>query len=246
MELTRTHCHKFNKLKIIPKISYFCPVLESEHIQVKKEFKGNFPKYLDWNYDVSGKVIDSDDKLNQGFNNMLLGNSADSTNNHIEALRLIQKLDVDTGKIINPFNYGGDHRYKENFIKRVAQLDNVDRIEILSEFLQFNVYVETLRNCPNEIMNHIRQQAGGNIALSLAMGAKVFLNRKNLFYAFYKSKNTCIYSLNDLHGNPELLSARLKEDEINKNKAVLRSEWSSERITSKSQELVLQILKDQH
>jgi hypothetical protein len=46
----------------------------------------------------------------------------------------------------------------------------------LRDYMDTATYLEILRSCPIVVMNHIRQQAMGNIIMMLWMGARVFLN----------------------------------------------------------------------
>jgi len=70
----------------INRIDYFTPVLKEDYDLVKSSIKDFKPKYIAWNYGAF------QDALTRGLirvdyigNNILIGNSATDTNNHLEA-----------------------------------------------------------------------------------------------------------------------------------------------------------------
>lgn len=222
----------------IPKIEYFAPVLESEHSMIEQQCRGKFPKYIDWNYDVSVDSSNGQNKLKDDANNILLGNSGDPTNNHIEVLRMLDSLGVNDKKIIMPLSYGVSSQYKCELQTAIDQLKLKNNVDMLDSYLTFDAYIEKLKGCSNLVMNHIRQQAGGNILVSMLMGARVFLNDRSPFYHFYKSKGAFIFSLEDLKSDSSLLNKKLDEKEIIQNQKIVESEFSSRRISKKTQDLI--------
>lgn len=74
-------------------------------------------------------------------------------------------------------------------------------------------------------MNHLRQQAGGNISSMLYKGATIFLNRENPFYDFYYDQGVTLFTIDELEANPELINYRLDNDEITLARKVLKSNF---------------------
>lgn len=213
-----------SKKEVLNCIDYFSPVLPSEYTKVKDKY--NIPaKYIRWNYGMNSRFYEdlNGDRLDQSKNNILLGNSATLTNNHIEALKLLSNIDFDIEKIVCPLSYG-DNTYKAYIANYGNQLfDN--KFQPLTEFVSLDKYLKIIHDCPIVIMNHIRQQAGGNISSMLYKGATIFLNRENPFYNFYHDQGVTIFTVDELEENPELINYRLDDDEILHARKVLKSNF---------------------
>lgn len=111
--------------------------------------------------------------------NILLGNSSTPTNNHIEAIDRLAKLDLTGRKVIVPLAYG-DLVYRE-FILKYGREKLGDNFVPLFEFMPHEEYCQLLSSCGVVIMNHLRQQGVGNILIALMSGAKVFLNNTPVY-----------------------------------------------------------------
>jgi len=103
----------------------------------------------------------------------LVGNSADPSNNHIEALeKLLPYKDQDI-KIYVPLSYGD-----QTHAKKVIEQGNDwfgEKFFPMSSFMPFDQYLEFLKGIDIAIFNHKRQQAMGNIITLLGMGKTVYV-----------------------------------------------------------------------
>lgn len=171
-----------NTEKVMNKINYFVPVLYEDYLLVQKEFKNFYPKYLDWNYGTLEEDLIKQD-LNISGKNILLGNSASFENNHVEAIDLLSKLDLNARKIICPLSYGNKKYGQE--VTNYAKYKFNDKFEPLIDFMPIEDYNKIISSCSVVVMNHLRQQAVGNIVIMLYFGAKVFLNKENPVYEFF-------------------------------------------------------------
>lgn len=175
------------------KVDYFCPVLESEFLPVANRLKLN-AKYVDWNYGSSNALIQ---KLKNDYvkgDSILLGNSADPTNNHIEILNRLIKNN-ESRELVIPLSYGGNKSY----IDSITTLLNASQLNytILSDFITQDDYFGLLKRCSFVIMAHKRQQAVGNIIMMLSLGAKVILDEASpvcnylsrLGFVFFTTEN---------------------------------------------------------
>lgn len=105
--------------------------------------------------------------------NILLGNSADPSNNHIEALeRLLQFKEQDI-KIYAPLSYG-DQNHARKVISQGTEWFG-DKFIPMTEFMPFEQYLGFLKSLDIAIFNHQRQQAMGNTITLLGMGKTVFM-----------------------------------------------------------------------
>lgn len=237
--------HSSDKKAAVRRVDYFCPVLESEFYSVKSYINCWNAEYVDWNYGNSATVVDG--KYGQNFslgNDILLGNSASPNNNHLDSLWFLKEnedyLRTD-GKIIVPLSYG-DFRYREIVVCRGNELFG-ERFVPLTEFVSPEDYSNILRGCGLVFMNHLRQQAGNNIAQALFMGARVVLDSKNPFYNDYKKHGVSLTSLEEAEENPGLLSKSLTNEEVAFNQDVLKKMRGSRVAISKTKKLIKSIHK---
>lgn len=222
------------------KIDIFSPVLPVEYNMVKNKFNvKSFPKYAPWNYgnlendfvrNFMGKRVSGDW--------ILLGNSAGATNNHLEAISLLSKLDLNSSKykIVTPLSYG-DNNYAKK-IKDYGAANLGESFYPIEKFMPIDDYIKLLQKCGFVIMNHVRQQAMGNIIIMMYLGAKIFLRSESAIYTFFKGLGATIYSVEELELNKELLNSKLELDEIINNRTILTSYFSEHADLIKTKELV--------
>lgn len=226
-----------SKKEVLNYIDYFSPVLPSEY----KKFKDKYnirAKYIRWNYGVNSKLYEdlNGEPLDRSKNNILLGNSATLTNNHIEALNLFSNINFDLDKVVCPLSYG-DNAYKE-YIENYGNQIFGNKFQPLTEFVSLEQYLKIIHDCPIVIMNHIRQQAGGNISSMMYKGATIFLNKENPFYNFYHDQGVTIFTIDELEKNPELINYRLDDDEILHARKVLKSNFGLQASITNTQNLL--------
>ena len=210
------------KRNAIKKIHYFSPVLENEHKLVKRKCEPPFPSYIPWNYSSNAKIIDRDCALENTVmgRNILLGNSATPTNNHIEIIDFLSHIDLYGKKIICPLSYG-NQKYAD-FIIKYADNKLGEGFVPIRDFLPLEDYTSLISNCSIVIMNHVRQQGVGNADAMLAKGAKVFLREENPLFQLYKSKGIKVFKIQDLEADPSLLFEDMAKKALENNKKILK------------------------
>lgn len=229
-----------DKKKVINRINYFVPVLNEEYLLVKNSFKDFRPKFIDWNYGLTYESLSADlDKRING-SNILIGNSASFTNNHLEAFDRIKKLNIEKRKIIVPLSYG-DEIYKNEIIRYGKNIFE-DNFYPLVDFIPLNEYYKIISSCSIVVMNHLRQQGMGNIIIMMFLGAKIFLNKENPAYQSLKNMGTIIFSMDEL--NNENICYNLTQEEIEINKNVLKNIYSKDAILDKTKDLIDIVMKD--
>ena len=93
-------------------------------------------------------------------------------------------------------------------------------------------------------MNHLRQQAVGNIVTMMYFGAKIFLNKENPVYDFFINIGAVIFSMEEL--NYENINLRLTKEEIEINKIILKKYWSRDIMVEKTKKLIELLNKDKN
>ncbi len=201
--------------KAVKKIDIVVPVVPTEYNLVKK--MGINPSYAPFTYgcleDILGDKIE-DNVLNS--KNILIGNSANPTNNHVDLFKRIAKFDFKDRKIYVPLNYSGGKEYI-NFVKEKGYYYFGDNFKPILDFMPLKEYNKLISSCGFVIFNHIRQQAVGNIITMGYLGAKIFLNEKSPVYRYYKSLGINVYSLKELNENELNFNLEIEDFKINKN-----------------------------
>lgn len=159
---------------------------------------------------------------------ILLGNSATLSNNHLDAFEFLRKLDIGDRRIVVPLSYGdqiyGDH------IQRVGQSLFGSRFVPLRDFLPALEFSRVTRSCGIVIMDHLRQQANGNISIALLKGAKVFLQSSSLLSKFYKGLGATIYDIPNADtftgGGADEIFSPLSEAQRSNNRRIVENYWS--------------------
>lgn len=223
-----------SKKKIINKINIFSPPLYEDYELIRKAIPHFKPRYASWNYGTL------EDDLVRGFkgktingNNILLGNSASDTNNHLDAFHDIKNLYLANRKIIVPLSYG-DITYRDIIIEKGKKLFP-DAFQPLTDFISIDNYIAILQTCSVVVMNHLRQQALGNIISALYMGAKVFLDMRNPVYKFFSKHEVFIYTLGQLEAEYQ---EKLTYEQITQNRKILKKYWSRDVIFKKTKQLI--------
>lgn len=204
-------------------------ILYNEELQLYKE-RMNFNddvKHLRFTYYPLDVVVNKKAKV--PGSNIMLGNSASYTNNHLEAFDLLKEIDIGDRKIICPLSYGVEEYAIE--IEKVGNKVFSSNFEPLINFLPLKAYQQVLQGCGIMIMNQYRQQAVGNVVNAMYMGAKVFLSNKNTLYHYLKRIGCYVYCVEeDLVPNNRKVLNLLDKEQIQHNQKLLKEELSLERI----------------
>lgn len=105
----------------IKRIDYFSPVIFEDYKLVTSRNPWIKAKYVAWNYGVTGKM-----NWQEGLtgDNILIGNSASYTNNHIEIFKTQAECDLADRKVICPLNYG-DMQYAEPLLSKISVINKL-------------------------------------------------------------------------------------------------------------------------
>src|SRR5699024_4248030 len=118
-----------------------------------------------------------------------------------------------------------------------------DKIQPVTDFMDFDQYVSLLKSCSMMIMNHKRQQGAGNIGIGVYLGAKVFVNPVSPLHEYYKSIGVTIFSLNDLEQELSEGVTGLSADSAIRNRDILQRERGREAHLRKTENLIAEIQK---
>lgn len=127
---------------------------------------------------------------------VLVGNSADPTNNHEIVLKALREIYDGSFGVYVPIAYG-DNTYAEKIHKLAIYYFGNDA-HVQREFLSPEIYSQILEEVKVGVFFHNRQQALGNILALLAMGKKVYIRSDTTSYDFLKSERFTVYDSYDI------------------------------------------------
>lgn len=216
------------QFKTLSRINYFSILHKEDYnLFIDKGIIKKTTKYLKFTYYPIEFILGENKDLKVNNNNILLGNSASPTSNHIEAIDLLKNINLQNRKIIMPLSYG-NMKYASKIIEYSKEKLS-DNFHYLEDFMPLQEYNKTIQSCGIIIMNHYRQQAVGNILASMWMGAKVFLDKKNTFYHYLKRIGCYVYLIDDLtNDNLE----NLNNTQIEHNRNILIKEIGTKTIVN--------------
>ncbi|WP_227368257.1 TDP-N-acetylfucosamine:lipid II N-acetylfucosaminyltransferase [Halomonas sp. M20] len=163
--------------KVVEQIDYLATLTASDYEVFKKLF-GNKPRF-DFAYRLP---FDDLEKANANTKEKLLivGNSGDITNNHIEILKnLSKKKDINNYSICLPFSYNAPTGYKEEVETQAALIGIKENIYIIEEHMNKERYFNLISRAEVLITAQDRSQAGVTTHAAIYYGTKVVL-KKNI------------------------------------------------------------------
>lgn len=128
---------------------------------------------------------------------IMVGNSADPSNNHIDAFVALSKfVDCDI-KILAVLSYGGNCEYIDSVIKAGKNIFGSQFVPVV-EYLSFEDYLRLVSSVDVCVFNHRRQQGMGNLRLFFTLGTKVFISSQVTTFSYYKTIGIDLYATEDI------------------------------------------------
>lgn len=227
--LLRPYRENYNSYEKIKSVSTVLPV---EYDLIRK-YISNKIEYKPFHYGRSEKNIrESSDSICSG-NNFLIGNSATETNNHLDMFDILECVRMPGVKFYFPLSYGNKKygRYIEEKGRKVFK----DAFYPLTDFMPLEEYDKLMSMCGNIVMNHIRQQGMGNVAMGLRKGARIFLNPESIIYNFLKREGFIVYKIEDLKEIGSLLSFN---ELATHNRPLIERKFSRKQVLKDTEDLV--------
>ena len=184
--------------------------------------------YYPIDYILGKDLVDKDILPNS--KKILCGNSASFTNNHVDTLKKLKKIIDKDSTIIMPLSYSGTPKYINNVIKIGKRLYG-NSFEPLTDFLPIEQYNNILQSASICVFSNWRQEAFGNIVISLYLGAKVYLTRRSPLLKTIIGLGCKIFAFEDAD-TQESFNEQLSEDDKRHNREILKQLYNSERLYS--------------
>lgn len=221
-----------NEQKIIraaKKIRYFVPDSMYDEIELIKQYYPELShlQYKNFYYYPIDEVVQPElfEQRCVG-NNVIVGNSAAISGNHRMVFEKLSKIDNIGGKIICPLSYG-NNKYARAINELGVSIWG-DRFIGIKDFLPLDEYNKLFLSANTFIYGNWRQEAVGNILVSLFLGGRVFLDIRNPLYSFYQRCGIIIFPLHSID-NINILS-KLTSEQIEHNRNILLKMYSRENL----------------
>lgn len=150
---------------------------------------------------------------------IILGNSATETNNHLDVLDYVQKYKMKDQKIIMPLSYGNE-KYRSWLKPHLISSD----IHPIYDFMPRDDYFSIVNKCSYAIYGVIRQQAMGNIFYAVSHGIKVFLYKDSLVYQNMKNLGYVVFAIEDM--TEDSFKTPLTIEQIEQNNRAILAEYN--------------------
>lgn len=154
--------------------------------------------------------------------NILVGNSADPTNNHKEAFDLLLPYKDENIRIFSTLSYGG--KGHAQYVTKLGRDMFGDKFVPILDFWSQKKYIDFLSKIDIAIFTHRRQQAMGNTITLLGFGKKVYMHEGTPQSNFFKEKGIEVFDSVDF--NLDLMS----DENIKINKSCINSYFSEKNL----------------
>lgn len=129
--------------------------------------------------------------------NILIGNSADPSNNHLEIFSKIRGYASEDIKIYCPLSYGNQD-YAQKILKYGFSLFG-EKFIPLESLLPYDQYFELLAKVDIGMFNHSRQQGMGNMVSLLGFGKKVYLQSRVSTWEFFQNHGVKVFDIKQVN-----------------------------------------------
>lgn len=219
------------------RVDFFSAPIPDDYPMVKKMLGRRFrAQYAQINYASLERTFALGTSDASG-DNVLVGNSAYATNNHVDVFRALAKLDLGDRRIICPLSYG-DAKYRHEVVRYGIQLFGPDRFVALVDFVPLHEYNALVSSCGTAFMCHRRQQALGNVCTLLYAGAKVFLNERSTLYGFLRRSGAFVCGFLEIARSSQSVFTPLTPHQKAENRNVLAAFWSDEVVRGNVEQLL--------
>lgn len=166
--------------------------------------------------------------------NLIIGNSASRSNNHEFAIRKLEGLNLEERKVYVPLSYSIVKPYVKT-VEKVGDTVLGQSYCPLHSFMPLEEYNRLQQSVSVAIYGNWRQEAIGNILISLYLGAKVYLAKRNPVYEWAQRHDLIVFPLEEI--SQEGIDTTLSEADKEHNKSILQKLYCKERMFQLIREL---------
>lgn len=210
-------CNEHNKADV-QKARELYPKLKAKHLGASYNLRfDQVLRVVEENYKKKKRL--SDVKLK-----VMLGNSATTANNHLDAFEILRKReDIEIHCVLSY----GNMEYGKFIQDEGNDLFGQDFIPML-EMKTPEEYIKYLNEMDVIVMDHHRSQAWGNISQCIAMGKPVFMNSQNALKNYIEEIGLKVYDIEDFDKLDMDKIITQEENKIALNRKILKEISSDE------------------
>ncbi|MBE0515242.1 MAG: TDP-N-acetylfucosamine:lipid II N-acetylfucosaminyltransferase [Sulfurimonas sp.] len=178
--------------EIIKNMGYLLTGMEGEVELIRKEYQAK-GKHIKLSVGYPSNIFEEHKYQIKSLNtiNILVGNSATQTNNHLKIFDKLLPFKNEKIKIYVPLSYGDKSYAKE--IEKIGHKYFGEQLIPLFNFMSNTEYTDFLSNIHIAIFNHSRQQGIGNIIKLLGLGKKVFIRNDITSWEYFEKLGIKIF-----------------------------------------------------
>jgi len=198
--------YNYNFEEAVKRVDVFLCLFEEEFNILSTTYKG-LPKFVQipiFKTEIQLELFE----YTHNKNKLIIGNSRNVYNNHIDILEITQKHR--NLNLVLPFNYGSKSLYS----RKVEEIAESQNIKVIKDFMPYEAYVNLLKNSAALVSNSYRQMAVGNILIAIRYGINLYLNKKNSVYKVLKNHNFYVFTIEDFKHDISLKNLSLSENEV--------------------------------
>lgn len=203
-----------------------CNKKEFYYLKKNKVFNEN-STYVNFTYNPIEYMLLKYPKTIKKNKKIIIGKSGNVAENHLQIIKII-KENVKSFKeyfIHLPLAYG-DNNYI-NLVKREIQNQEEINFKLDLNFEPMKEYYHRISDAELFVFNSLRQQGIGNILAHFYFGTKIFLNKTNLLYSFYKDLGFIFYNIQEFQDQCKNKTlSELSERDKNHNKKLINKYFS--------------------
>ncbi len=177
---------------VIKRIGHFVTYIKGDYELAQKWYgaKGEYHECLMYTSNLYNECA-VPHKAVEG--NILVGNSAAPTNNHLDVFEKLRPFKDENIKIYCPLSYGND-KYAA-YVAKIGKDLFGDKFIPLFEFISFEKYLDLLGQIDMAIFAHKRQQAMGNTITLLGLGKKVYMRNDVTPWALFNELGVKVFDV---------------------------------------------------
>ena len=149
--------------------------------------------------------------------NILVGNSASFSNNHLYALKFLKKMTLPEARLKLILSYGGSVKYRQEVLKQYQKHFN-GKIDAIIEYLPLHEYNKIFTTVGVLILPAWRQESVGTIMMGLNLGLKIFLSQRNPLYKYFIDMGFVLFDIESANAEFIRTPLSLEQKQYNRNK----------------------------
>ena len=229
-ELVRPHWMRFARPMqwggVFRRVDYFSAPIEADFIALKASLGSCFrAEFLQLNYGSVGSSC-SAIPMAEDARDILVGNSASVTNNHLEVFQRLSRSDFRDRRIVVPLSYG-DPWYRDRICDAGRSMFGPNFVPIV-DFLPLQEYLAVQSQCAFGVFNHVRQEGLGNVIAMVSAGSKVVMHPDSPVRKMLALRG-CVLGSTGANDGPIALSS-LTPHQRASNRAIIESVWGDQAV----------------